>query len=220
MSLCLCGSLTQMKLLPVALNVQDKQCLIVGGGPVAQRKAAALLECGARVTVVAPVLCDCFAPLLASVEHVKRVYRDGDCDGYDLIFACTGDRDTNEEVMRVAQMYGIWCNVADDPGASDFHSAATVRRGDICIGITTTGGSPALSRHLKAIVADGIGPEYEQLLDIMSARRAALPDALDRQAERAGLWRAILNSDALNLLKHGKRLEAEALVDGILGDGP
>ncbi len=44
------------KLLPIALNVHDKRCLIVGGGAVAARKAQSLVECGARVIVIAPTV--------------------------------------------------------------------------------------------------------------------------------------------------------------------
>ncbi len=208
-----------MKLLPVALNVQNKQCLIVGGGPVAQRKAKALLECGAHVTVVAPVVCDCFAPLLKQINHVQRPYQEADCGGYELVFVCTNSREVNAEVAREVQLYGIWCNIADDPESSDFHSAATVRRGDICVGITTTGGSPALARHLKTQIEAMIGPEYEELLEIMSAQRAALLDKLARQEDRAIIWHTILSSDALALLRAGRRVEAEALVDELIRGG-
>ena len=68
-----------MKLRPVAVNVQDKRCLIVGGGAVARRKAESLLECGAQVYVVAPQLDEEFETLMSRLEYSGRAYRSGDC---------------------------------------------------------------------------------------------------------------------------------------------
>jgi len=243
-----------MKFLPVALNVQGKRCLIVGGGAVARRKAESLLECGAKVRVIAPQLCDEFEALLevvsvvhspspparrapasqgegsqlssplgggrvgaapASLEYSGRAFTSGDCNGHTLVFACTDSRELNAAIAKEARSLGIWCNVADDADASDFHVAAAVHRGDICVGITTGGGSPALSRHLKSKVQEAIGPEYSELLEIMSARRDALSRSTPGQKQRAVIWRAILESAALELLRSGRREAAEAVIDGL-----
>ena len=40
-----------MPLYPVALRLEGRNCLVVGGGPVGARKIEALLACGAIVTV-------------------------------------------------------------------------------------------------------------------------------------------------------------------------
>src|SRR5438477_14682 len=42
--------------LPIVLEVEGRPCLVVGGGPVAERKVEALLGVDARVTVVSPTL--------------------------------------------------------------------------------------------------------------------------------------------------------------------
>ncbi|HVF09537.1 MAG TPA: hypothetical protein VNA16_01970, partial [Abditibacteriaceae bacterium] len=86
----------------------------------------------------------------------------------------------------------------------------------ICIGITTRGGSPALARHLKACVEACVASEFEQLLAIMSTRRATVKAGIEQQSARAAAWSAILESDALQLLKAGERDRAEALVDELL----
>ena len=209
-----------MKLLPVALNIENKRCLVVGGGPVAERKVRALLECGACVTVVAPQLCDGLAALCEHIEHRAQRIDAGDCKIFKLVFACTDDRATNAAIAEEARWFGIWCSVADDAGASDFHTAATLRRGEVCVGVTTGGGSPALARHIKARLEESIGPEYAELLEIVSAQRSQLKESVEHQSERAGIWRAILNSDALPLLRQGNRVAAEWLVAQILQAPP
>jgi precorrin-2 dehydrogenase/sirohydrochlorin ferrochelatase len=202
-----------MKLLPVALDVEGKRCLVVGGGGVAARKVRALLDCKAQVRVVAPQLRGEWQSLLSQVEYSARGYQSDDCDDCELIFACTGDRVLNARIAEDAAHCKAWCNVADDGGTSTFHLAAAVRRGEICIGITTGGGSPALAKHLKRQVENCIGDEYAALLELMSAHRAVLKTKLETQSARAAFWNGVLDSEVLSLLRAGKIEAAEALIE-------
>lgn len=203
-------------LLPVALNVQGKRCLIVGGGRVAARKVQSLLECGAHVTIIAPELCSALLAIPDAIEWLPRPFQEGDCTGFELIFACTDQRTVNELVADEAKREKIWCSIADDAVNSDFHGAAAVRRGGICIGIMTEAGSPALARHLKNEIENCISAEYATLLEMVAARRTEMDRLPAEQAARAALWQAILQSDVLPLLRAGRRIEAETLVDALI----
>ena len=204
-----------MRLLPVSLNVSERRCVIFGGGAVSARKAQSLHECGAEVIVIAPQWSDDWHDLQSQIQCETRVYAPGDCAGASLVFACTDNRAVNQQIADEARESGIWCNVADAPATSDFHSAATVRRGDIAISIATGGSFPALARHLRQKIESAIGPEYEELLEILAERRAALPSKLAEQSERAEFWREILNGPALHLLREGKRAEAEQMIHNL-----
>ena len=160
-----------MPLLPINLNVKNAACLVVGGGKVAHRKCAALLECDALVTVVAPQLHAAFASLPIRFEHHQRVFLPHDCEGKRLIFACTNNNAVNLQVAKISLQAGIWCNVCDNAKKSTFHSAASVRQGDITIGIATNGQSPALARHLKSTIERCIGPEYGELTTLIAKYR-------------------------------------------------
>jgi siroheme synthase-like protein len=205
-----------MKLLPVALNVENKRCLVVGGGGVATRKVRALLECGAKVAVVAPQVTEDLKASLPPVEYSERGYQSDDCDNCELVFACTDDAVLNARIARDAASRNVWCNVADDSDASTFHLAAAVRRGEICIGISTGGGSPALAKHLRKQVVEWVGVVYALLLEMMSTRRERLKHEITSQAGRAEFWRAVLESEVLTFLRQGKREAAEALVEQLL----
>jgi precorrin-2 dehydrogenase/sirohydrochlorin ferrochelatase len=205
-----------VSLLPVALNLQNERVLVVGGGKVAARKTASLLECGARVLVVAPQLCEEFAPLLLQVEYAPRRFQSRDCDGCRLVFACTDAREVNEEIALCARAANAWCNIADDAARSDFHAAAAVRRGEICIGISTGGGSPAMARHLRARVEECVGAEYSRLLELMKTRRAELSRSVKNQPQRADMWRAILSSGALEALRRGDEADAQKRIEEIM----
>jgi precorrin-2 dehydrogenase/sirohydrochlorin ferrochelatase len=201
----------------VALNVAGKRCLIVGGGPVAQRKAKSLLECQAQVHVIAPELCECFAPFLSYIEYSKRAFQSGDSHGFDLAFACTNRKDVNAAVADEARANHIWCNIADDPQRSDLHTVASVRRDDICIGISTGAASPVLARHLKEQIATVVGEEYAHLLQIVEEARAVCEASSSvENSGRGDVWRAILASDALHLLRAGQTDEAKTLVADLL----
>lgn len=206
-----------MKLLPVALKVEGARVLVVGGGAVATRKVLSLLECGALVIVVSPTLSDELTMMASAFMYSARSFEASDCDNCKLVFACTSDSGVNAEVAEVARTKGVWCHVADDASASTLHGAATVRRDEICIGITTGGGSPALAKHLKAEVENCVGEEYSQLLNWMSAGRNEIKSGGQSQKERSKVWRQILQSDALALLRAGKCDDAHQLVKKLLG---
>ena len=203
-----------MKLLPLALHVQERRCLIFGAGAVAKRKTVSLLECGAQLQVVAPHFDEWWADI--SCEKTARLYQKGDCKNAFLVFACTNDPTVNRQIAGEARQLNILCNLADEGEAGDFHSMATLRRGDICVGISTTGGSPALSRHLKEKIGETIGPEYESLLEMLAAEREALPQTVTEQSQRAELWRAVLGSEILKLLRDNKTEDAKQLLQTLL----
>lgn len=202
-----------MKRLPLSLDVVGKTCLVVGGGQVATRKVQSLLECGARPRVVTPQFSAALEALLPRLEYSLRTFQDDDCNNCGLVFACTNNATVNRAVHAAARRRGVWCNLADDAAAGDFHVMATVRRHEICIGISTGGGSPALARHLKLQVEKSIGDEYATLLEMMSQRRAALQQLVAGQAARAAFWDEVLRSGVLDLLREGDAAAAAQLLD-------
>ena len=207
-----------MTLLPVALNLENARVLVVGGGKVAARKTVSLLECGAQVFVVAPQLCEEFAPFRDRIEYAARPFEDSDCDGCRLVFACTDACEINAHIAECAKKSGALCNIADDAAGSDFHGAAAVRRGEICIGISTGGGSPAMARHLRERVESCIGSEYSRLLELMKERRETLSETIESQPQRARIWREVLQSDVLELLRRGDENAAKKEIERAMKD--
>ena len=193
-------------MLPVALNLHNRRVLVVGGGNVAARKTRACLDAEARVTVVAPNLIDDFP---APVEHLARLYQNGDCQNYDLVFAATDNRAVNARIGADARSNKIWCNIADDPDASDFHTQSLVRQGQIAIGVSTGRLSPVLARHLRERVEAVVGPEYLELQELVAEIKVPLK-------ARGDFWRAVLQSDVLDLLRAGQTEAARASMGELL----
>lgn len=158
---------------PVSLLLENRPCLVVGGGRVAGRKIAALLEAGARVTVVAPKLA---LPLL-SLEQDKKIicwrreFVPADLNGVFLVIAATDDALTQQQVFQAAEEKNILVNVADVPTRCSFFMPAVVRRGPVSVAVSTNGASPALAAHIRRKLEKTIGPEYGAAAELLGRLR-------------------------------------------------
>jgi len=189
---------------PVNLILAGKRCLVVGGGPVAARKVAGLLACDADVHVIAahlsPELDAELAGRKASVD--QRSYQSGDLAGYHLVIAATDDHALNRSIFAEAEAAGTWVNSADDPASCTFTLPSIVRRGSIMVTVSTGGRSPALAAWLKHRIEADLGPEFEVLVEMLSAAREDMR-ASGRSTEQAD-WQSVLDSDMLELIKTGR----------------
>ena len=195
---------------PVNLAVEGQPCLVVGGGPVARRKAEGLLACGAAVTVVAPDVDEELAALPVTVE--RRPYRAGDASRYRLVIAATDDVAANAAVAADAEAAGVWVNAADDIERSSFTLPSVGRRGPIVVAVSTGGESPAFAAWLRRRIEAELGGEYEVLLRLLSEARDTIR-AAGRSTEGVD-WLSVLDSNMLELIRAGdigkarERLEA------------
>src|SRR5574340_1605476 len=102
------------KYYPIFLNIQDKKCLVVGGGNVAWRKVCGLKEAGARVTVVSPEFCPELAKEIG-IERIKQKYDKEFLRGALVVIASTDDEEVNKKIYYDAIERGLLVNVVDKP---------------------------------------------------------------------------------------------------------
>jgi precorrin-2 dehydrogenase len=194
---------------PVALDLRDRLCLVVGGGPVAGAKVKGLLEAGARVTVVSPELTE---PLAAwaidgRIIHRPHEYCADDLDGQELVFSATDRREVTEVVAADARRRGLWVNAADDPASCDFLLPSVLRRGRLIVAVSTGGASPALAARVRRDLEAYFAPEYDELVELAAEVRAELRSRAQRPVAEA--WRGAFDRDLVGLLAEGKRSEAK-----------
>ena len=153
----------------VCLDLEGRDCLVVGGGRVGLEKAQGLLDCGAAVTVVAPEV----EPELAAlpVQVIARRFRRSDVVGRFIVIAATSERGVNAVVSAAAGERSIPCNVADDPDLCSFILPAIVRRDPILVGVSTGGASPALAQRLRSDIGDLVGERHVELANRLAAMR-------------------------------------------------
>lgn len=170
---------------PVMLLLEHRRCLVVGGGPVAERKVTGLVDAGARVTVVAPTVTPGLAAM--DVERRLRRFRPDDVAGCWLVVSATGRPEVERAVRDACEAAGVLVNAADVPDACSVVLPAVLRRGPVTVAVSTTGRSPALASALRDSLADVVGPEVADVAEALAAARARL-HGLGRSTE--GLpWR-------------------------------
>jgi uroporphyrin-III C-methyltransferase/precorrin-2 dehydrogenase/sirohydrochlorin ferrochelatase len=105
---------------PTALRLLGRPVLVVGGGPVAARRAKGLLDAGARVTVVAPVASSVLRDLADAglLTWDPRPYLPTHVDGVWFVQTATGDPAVDTRVSADAEAQRIWCVNASDHEAS------------------------------------------------------------------------------------------------------
>ena len=158
---------------PVCLKIAGRQCLVIGGGRVGERKVQGLLAHGALVKVISPELSEPLSALLQAgmIDWLPRLYQEGDLAGAFLVIAATDDPAVQERIHAEAEERNILLNVADVPKWCNFILPATARRGDLSISVSTAGKSPALASSLRQALEVQFGPEYGVLVDILGALR-------------------------------------------------
>ncbi len=203
---------------PVVLTgLHDVRCVVVGGGPVAERKVEGLLEAGASPTIISPTLTDGLRSLAQAgrLEYIARVFGSGDLHGAVLAIAATGNRAVNADVASEARRLGILVNVVDDPDAGNFTTMGSVRRGDLLLAVSTGGTSPALAALIRRKLAATFGPEYGELLALLGALRQGTAQQLPAEARRR-LWKRLASEKVLRRLRNGRQRSVEAYVDKLV----
>jgi precorrin-2 dehydrogenase/sirohydrochlorin ferrochelatase len=186
--------------LPLMLDLNEKEIVIFGGGEVGERKASLFCE-HAKVTVVSKE----FTPgLNRSYETGKiKLIRVKDLHEKDIssflknafiVIPAANDAKLNEKIAGIAKESEIFVNRVDEIG--DIIIPSVIRRGDIVIGISTGGQSPALSKYIRQKTEEVITPEFAQMSRLQNEIREILKSSVDDQKKRKEiLWNIINDSD-------------------------
>lgn len=168
---------------PAHVNLQDRKCLVVGGGTVAERKVVAMLISGGDVTVISPDATELLTYLaqIGTIRWHKRQLKAGDTRGYFLVCAATDFTDINSAVFGEA--YGKHkirlVNVVDVIPQCTFAAASVVTDGELMLSISTSGKSPATSRRIREY--------FEEVLHASSLYTLGYEDGVPVPIENQGL---------------------------------
>jgi precorrin-2 dehydrogenase/sirohydrochlorin ferrochelatase len=208
-----------MRYYPVNLDIQNRECLVVGGGSVGKRKILTLLECGARVTVVSPRISVEILGLSEGhcITLKERNYRSSDLEGILLVIGATDNEKVNQQISKDATEAGILCNIVDRPQECTFVLPAIVKQGDLVIAISTSGKSPAFAKRLRQKLSGDFGPEYGKFLDLMGAIRQRLLQKGKSPEEHKHIFEQLIDEGLLKLVKHNNGKQIDTLLKKVLG---
>lgn len=196
-----------MKPYPIFLiGLENRHCIVIGGGHEAENKVKSLLDCQATVTVIHPTLT---SQLTAWAEGghftwLQRPYQQGDLRGAFLVIAERADPDTNTAIWAEAETEGTLVNVMDDVAHCNFVAGSVVRQGQLTLSISTSGAAPALAVRMRQKWEKELGPEYATFLDWMQQLRAPMSQQYPTFGERRQRWYELVDSDILNLIRDGR----------------
>jgi len=208
-----------VKTYPIFAVIEDKPCLVVGGGAVGERKVADLMVAGARVTVVSRTLTPELAALASrgEISYLPEDFRESQVEGMALVMAATDDPEVNAAVSAAAQARAIWVNVADAPEYCTFIVPAQVRRGDLTLAISTGGASPALARQVREELQQHFGPEYAPYLDLLQGVRTRLLTERRAHPDNGPLFHRLVRSPLREAVAQGDRNRVFMLLHEVLG---
>lgn len=136
--------LSRPPLFPMHIDIEKEKAVVAGGGEVAFRRASALKQCGADVTVIAPRLLPGFEN--GGYKITKRRYCEGDLEGAKIAVAATDDREVNNLIEAEAKRHGALVNVADLAENCDFYFPSIKEENGITVSVSSAGLSPKLTK--------------------------------------------------------------------------
>jgi precorrin-2 dehydrogenase/sirohydrochlorin ferrochelatase len=192
---------------PVHLELAGRRCIVAGERTVDEGKVTGLLAGGADDVLV---LAEGPAGRLDELESDPRVavdrreWRPSDLDGAYLLIGWAEDAAERDRMANEARSRGVIVNIVDDIPNCDFAAPAIVRSGDLLIGISTGGRSPALASRLRMELSKRFGPEWADILDVLGEARTETLPALPDMADRSRRWRRALDlEEAQELARTG-----------------
>lgn len=204
-----------MEFLPVFLQIRDRDCLVVGGGEVAARKAGLIRRAGGRVTVVSPTLCPSLAEqeLRGGISHRAEEFQPAEVEAFAIVVAATDDETVNASVAAAARGRNIPVNVVDRPELCTFIFPSIVDRSPVLVAVSTGGASPVLARMLRARLETMIPAAYGRLADVMRDFRGRVSQRFGNSIQRRRFWEKVLHGPATEMIFAGREQAAVDLIE-------
>jgi uroporphyrin-III C-methyltransferase/precorrin-2 dehydrogenase/sirohydrochlorin ferrochelatase len=205
--------------LPIFFDVRGQPCLVVGGGEVAARKCALLRRAGARVTVLAPELCEALGAEAAAgrIAHRAARFREEDVAGHTVVIAATSDQAVNRAVAAAAKARRVPVNVVDQPALCSFILPSIIERAPLVVAVSSGGASPVLARLLRARLESMIPAAYGRLA-VLAAEFRDRVKARFKGPERRRFWERALQGPIAELVLAGRDAEARKALAAAIDD--
>ena len=210
-----------MTYFPAFLKIDDKDCLLVGGGDVALRKARLLLAAGARLTVVSPQAVPALDELMAGDargRRIRRRFRDSDIAGHWLVVSATGDSQVEQAVASAAEQQRVFCNAVDHQEHCSYITPAIIDRSPILVAVSSGGSAPVLARKIRAQIEALLPMRLGDLAKLAARWRLRVAATLGDFRTRLRFWERFFDGKIASEALSGREREADGLVAELLSD--
>lgn len=207
---------------PIFLKLEDRPCVVIGGGNIAERKVYALLSAGARICVISPTLTTKLQQRVVAEEitHLSREYA-GETDIADvfLVIAATNSRAINAEIATIANKMNTLVNIVDNPALCSYIVPSVVDRSPVTIAVSTGGASPVLARQLRMKLETMVPASCGELASITEEYRDKVKQHFATGEQRKHFWENALKGQFAELVYAGHKDQARQLLDTLLAKG-
>lgn len=206
-----------MDFLPLFHKIENRRCVVIGGGSVALRKLRQLMEAGAKIDLIAPTICEGIVQLADSptqstgVLHLHhREFKEEDIQGAVLVVAATNNKPLNEQISQLAQQANIPVNVVDQPQLCSVIFPSIVDRSPVQIAISSGGKAPVLARMLRTRLESFIPAGYGHLAQLAGKFRQQVKNKISNGQCRKAFWEEVFSGDIAELVFSNKLTAAES----------
>lgn len=187
-----------MSYFPIYMNIKNEdKVLLIGGGKVALQKLKVLIDNQINIHLVAEQVDLSIYEYLSGYENSETAvemelaeYREELLnDDYSFVIAATNDREINSRIAAASKERNIPVNVVDDPELSTFIFPSIIKRGDLVIGISSSGKAPAVTQYYKERFAQQLPDNIEEILEAVGEYREQIKNDVRDHKKRAAMIR-------------------------------
>lgn len=191
-----------MSYFPFMIDIENKKCLVVGGGNIACHKIQILVDFGVYIYVVAEDISKSVMDLSCNHEKIhiyNRAFKDEDIHDMDMVVAATDDEALNYHISDVCKSMKIPVNAVDMKTACSFIFPAMIKDKDMLVTVSTGGQSPAASAYIKKKIKSNIPDYYGDMIETIGQYRDMILTQVDNSRDRKEIFMELLEyGDAHN----------------------
>lgn len=185
-----------MAYFPFMIEIENKNCLVAGGGSIAFHKVKILADFGVHIRVVAPEICEPLRKLAEEyvqiIELVERKIQDTDIEGMDFVVAATDDERLNYHISDLCRQKNILMNAVDMKEACSFIFPAMIKEKDMIIAVSSGGQSPAAAAYVKKQIRRGIPDYYGEMIEQLGEYRDRILEHVGTAKKRKEIFNKLL----------------------------
>lgn len=181
---------------PFFVDVENQNCLVVGGGVVALRKIEKLLPFNPNITVVSPKV---HKEILSikNINIIKRKFDFNDLKEKSFVITATDDKVLNKEIYNSCEENNIPVNTVDDKDNCSFIFPALAKNKGVTVAISTSGKSPLYAKYLRKKI-ESLIQDSESIVDNLSKYREKIKNEISLEENRKVAFEKLLEYSLSN----------------------
>ncbi len=141
---------------PVSIDINEKKCLVIGGGNLAYRKIQTLLHYGAKIDVITEEIREEKIKDADILNLFIETYENQPLDKYFLVIAATDNKDLNDKIVKICNEKNILVNNITSKENMSMRFGAIYEDDDYQVLVTTHGKHCSTSKSLRDEIGDFI----------------------------------------------------------------